>query len=218
MGRTVILGCSSLREYVESAQEKLGTSYQTVFLDRVYHRDPAEMREHVVEALAALDPEVDTVLVAMGFCGGSWDRVPVPCRLVIPRVDDCVSLLLQMTDEVKSDLKEPGHLYIREKDPSEVSFKRIFESLTRDIDEETRRRYHRDWQDLYEEIDIIDTGINGCREPEYLAKVKEDADWLDARTAYVPGGTHLLEKLISGKWDGQFLVVEAGGTVDNVLV
>lgn len=214
----MILGCSSLREYIDAAQEKLGTDYPVRILDRVYHRDPEEMREHVIEALEGLDGDTGTVLVAMGFCGGSWNRVKAPCRIVIPRIDDCVSLLLQSTDRPVSDLKEPGHLYVREKDPSELSFRRIFESMTRDIDEETKKRYHEDWKSYYHEIDIIDTGINGCRRPEYIAEVRSDADWLDAELGFVPGGTYLLEKLISGNWDDQFLVTEAGGTVENVLI
>lgn len=57
-----------------------------------------------------MDKDVDTILVAMGHCGGSWDGVKAPCRLVIPKIDECVSLLLQNTDEIKSDLKEPGHV------------------------------------------------------------------------------------------------------------
>jgi hypothetical protein len=36
--------------------------------------------------------------------------------------------------------------------------------------------------------------------------------------AYVPGGTHLLEKLIRGDWDEQFMIVEAGQIVENVLI
>ena len=31
------------------------------------------------------DPASLTVLVAMGFCGGTWDHVSFPCRVVIPQ-------------------------------------------------------------------------------------------------------------------------------------
>ena len=56
----------------------------------------------------------------MGFCGGSWDQVTAPCRIVIPRVDDCVSLLLQRGDGYVPNLKEMGHLYLYEKDVSDA--------------------------------------------------------------------------------------------------
>ena len=63
---------------------------------------------------------------------------------------------------------------------------------------------------LYSRIDIMDTGLNDCRRPDYRAVVQADADWLGASLGYVPGGTYLLEKLFSGRWDGQFLVLEKG--------
>lgn len=205
---TAIIACSSLKEYVEYAQKKVGTDHPVYYLDRKYHRDPNEMREHVIETIRSLPAGMNTVLVAMGFCGGSWDGVSAPCRIVLPRVDDCVSLLLQTGDEPKSNLKMPKHLYVRALDPGTESFKAIFDRLTADKDESTKRRYHEDWKRYYDYISIIDTGINGCRSEDYFNTVKKDADWLDAAAEYVPGGAHLIEKLLRGEWDGQFVVLE----------
>ena len=207
-GRTVIIACSSLTEYVEEAQHRCGTALPVIYMDRLYHRDPGEMRGHILAALAEKIPEgTDTVLVCMGFCGGSWEGVAAPVRMVLPRVDDCVSLLLQTGDTPVSDLKQPGHLYVRAKDPRTESFRRIFEHLTAAVDEETKARYHEDWKQLYSHIDILDTGINGSRRPGYAEAVQQDADWLNAQVEYVKGGTYLLEKLLRGDWDSQFLVL-----------
>ena len=88
-GKTIIVACASLREYVELAQRNVGTAYEVLYLDRKYHRDPNEMRGHVTELLQGIPKDTETVLVVMGFCGGSWEGVSAPCRLVLPRVDDC---------------------------------------------------------------------------------------------------------------------------------
>lgn len=212
---TVIIACSSLSEYIEYAQKKVGTDHPVYYLDRKYHRDPAEMRSKVIEMIGRLPEDTETVLVAMGFCGGSWDGVRAPFRMVLPRVDDCVSLLLQTGDLPISDLKLPKHLYVRALEPSTESFKRIFDSLTSDKDEETKRRYHEDWKRCYDCISIIDTGINDCRREDYFETVKMDADWLDAKTEYVSGGAHLIEKLLRGEWDEQFLVLEPNTAVSK---
>ena len=208
--KTIILACSSLTEYVEAAQEKLGIRMPVRYLNRIYHRDPAEMQEHIKEELERMPDGIDTVLVCMGFCGGSWDNVQSRYRLVIPRVDDCVSLLLQTKDEPVSNLKMPGHLYVRAKDPSTESFKGIFERLVKayNVDDETAEKRHKEWMGLYNTISVMDTGINQCRNAEYAAIVKKDADWLGANMEYVEAGIHLLEKLFSGRWDEQFLVLE----------
>lgn len=215
--KTVILACSSLAEYIEAAQKKTGTRMKVRYLDRIYHRNPAEMQEHIKEELENMPSGVDTVLVCMGFCGGSWDQVRSRYRLVLPRVDDCVSLLLQMGDKAVSNLKAPGHLYVRDKDPSRDSFKGIFEKMvkTYGVSEEKAAEYHKDWKNSYNTISIMDTGINDSRRPEYAAVVKKDAEWLDAEMEYVPGGIHLLEKLFTGVWDEQFLVLEPGCPVEK---
>ena len=90
----VILSCSTLTDYVQAAQETCHTDFPVVFLDRRYHVEPNRMRAHILEMLQNLPDEIDTVLVAMGFCGGSWQDVICAKRLVIPRVDDCVSLVV----------------------------------------------------------------------------------------------------------------------------
>ena len=216
---TVILACSSLTEYVEAAQERARTAFPVIYLNRLYHRDPREMQQHILQALEEKVPAgTKTVLVAMGFCGGSWEGVRASYRFVLPRIDDCVSLLLQTGDVPVSDLKEPGHLYVRAKDPSKESFKSIFERMTQGIDEETKARYHKDWQQLYSSIDIMDTGLNSCREPGYAETVQIDADWLDAAMTYVPAGTYLIEKLLRGEWDDQFLILEPGEPVEQAAM
>ena len=210
---TVILACTSLKDYVEEAQKRLGTNIKAIYNSRIYHRDPKEMREHIIEKLDKLPEGTDTVLVCMGYCGGSWEGVAKnSCRIVLPRIGDCVSLVMQLTDEPKSNLRTPGHFYVRDKNPSKESIKAIFDHMAddQDLDQETRDKYHKHWQDMYEEIDIIDTPINDARSQEYYDKVKADADWLDARVDYVMGGTYMIEKLIRGDWDDQFLVLEPG--------
>ena len=52
------------------------------------------MKEDILQTLSSLPSDVDTVLVAMGFCGGSWQDVSCSKTLVIPRVADCVALTL----------------------------------------------------------------------------------------------------------------------------
>ena len=52
------------------------------------------MKEDILQTLSSLPSDVDTVLVAMGFCGGSWQDVSCSKTLMIPRVSDCVALTL----------------------------------------------------------------------------------------------------------------------------
>lgn len=52
----------------------MGTDFPVIDLDRRLYMDPAKMRDRIVEVLENLPSDIITVLVSMGFCGGSWDR------------------------------------------------------------------------------------------------------------------------------------------------
>lgn len=130
MDQAVILACSSFRDYISSAQQKMGTHHPVVWLDEELHRDPKLMRQTVLNALDQLPETIETVLVSMGFCGGSWADIPARQRIVIPRADDCVSILLRTSERRGFNLKETGHLYVKGPDPKAASFKSIFQRMT----------------------------------------------------------------------------------------
>ena len=113
----------------------MGTSWPVVIVDRSNHVEPSQMKDVVRQAIEKLLEEQSagqkgqassgaeplTVLVAMGFCGGAWDHVSFPCRIVVPRVDDCISMLLATDDKAIPNRKEIGHLYLYENDPKDFS-------------------------------------------------------------------------------------------------
>ena len=210
-----ILSCTSLLEFVKAAQQSEGTDYPVFTVDRAMHVEPAKMRSAVINLIQTLPTEYDTVLVAMGFCGGVWHEASFERTLVIPRVDDCVSLLLQTSDEFHPNLKEDGHLYLYENDPKDFSALTLMHntnSFTQDLDLKNLSQdfLFEMWFHNYRHMDIIDTGLNDCYSEEYVAAAQEQADQIKAELDYVPGSIRLLKKLVSGQWDEQFIVAPPG--------
>ena len=230
----IILACSSLKEYVDAAQNKMNTSWPVILVDRALHVEPADMKAAIAEKIsqlfsgpdapdaseapdapASLDPADTTILVAMGFCGGTWDHVSFPCRVVVPRVDDCISLLLTTDDAYQPNRKELGHLYLYESDPKDFSALHLIrdggtaDPSYRGMSQADLFRY---WFTGYHAMDIIDTGLNPCYEVPYVEAAQKEADVINADLGYVQGSNLILEKLVSGRWDAQFLVLEPGRT------
>ena len=170
------------------------------------------------EQCAAVDPADLTVLVAMGFCGGSWDHVSFPCRVVIPRTDDCISILLATDDQYIPNRKELGHLYIYESDPKDFSALHLLrdggtaDETYRSMSSEDLFRY---WFGNYHAMDIIDTGLNPCYEVPYVEAAQKEADRINADLGYAQGSNRMMEKLVSGRWDDQFLVAEPGHVIKH---
>jgi len=211
---SVVLCCSALEPFVQAAQARCGTNFPVVTVDRIYHFEPSDMKNRLVRAVDALPAEVDTVLVAMGFCGGAWDHVTLSRRVVIPRTDDCVSLLLHTDDEYRPNRKEPWHLYIYERDPADFSALGLLRSgksaLEADFGSLDPDFVFHMMTDGYHNMDIIDTGLTDCYSEEYVEAAQREADLIGAALDYVPGSLRLLEKLLTGRWDAQFLVAEPG--------
>ncbi len=215
MNDRVILGCSSLELYIAAAQDAAGTDHPVVLMDRVYHSEPADMRAHLLAALDDL-PEGVTVLAAMGFCGGSWDGVITPRTLVLPHVDDCITLLMHTPARRGVDLKEPGHFYLVNDTQRELSPEIIYEDLREKYGPENGPYIFEDWFRNYTSVDVVDTGLNRCHDPEYVDMARRNAALIRARGQYVPGSNVLQEKLLRGEWDEDFRVYAPGEKIAAV--
>ena len=215
MNHTVILACSSFRDYIAAAQEKMHTDHPVIWLDEELHRDPKLMRQAITEALGHLPESVETVLVCMGFCGGSWRDVPVSRRVVIPRMDDCITMLLTTDDTPVPNRKVPGCMYLTDNRDEQMTIPGIRQSLIAQCGEKKGDRVFRLSFKHYTHIGIIDTGLYDSYGAEYLDLAKESADLINGSIIHVPGSNRVLEKLVSGVWDEQFLILEPGRTVSD---
>ena len=207
---TVILSCSSLLLHVEAAQTKMHTRFPVVTLDRRPHAEPKRMRSSILETLEALPPSCETVLAAMGYCGGSWNHIPLSRRVVIPKVDDCITLLLHTDDTPHGNLKEAGHMYFRDCDTGAYSIEGMKEEICRTYGMEFGTSIFGSWFQNYTNADIIDTGVYDCYSEEYVTEAQKNADLIRCSLGYVEGSNRILEKLVSGQWDAQFIVLESG--------
>ena len=52
-----------------------------------------------------------------------------------------------------------------------------------------------------------------CYDLDYVERAQADADRIHAELDFVPGSNILPEKLVSGRWDNQFLIVQPNMTI-----
>ena len=183
----VILACSSMARQAAVAQKKMGTNYPMRCVDRRYHAEPKEMRLQLIQALAEIAGEFDTVLVAMG--------------------------LLNTDGAPHENLKEPGHIYIRDTDTGRYSLEGLRGSVCERYGREQGLALFDKWFESYTHADIIDTGTYDSRAEDFLAQARRGAEITRCELRHVPGGNIVLEKLVSGRWDDLFVVAEAGETL-----
>ena len=207
MNSTCIVCCDSLESHLEAAQVTMGTKYPIYTLDRALHSQPKNMRQRLIDVLNSLPESITTVLIAMGYCGGSLDNICARQRLVIPNLDDCITMLLTKTDAQEGNLKQRGHMYFRDSECGGVNVQRMLDNLRQEYGMERGTGIFGMWFADYTHADIIDTGVFDCYEESYVESIQKQADLIRCELGYVEGSNRILEKLVSGQWDEQFLIV-----------
>lgn len=86
---------------------------QAVFMDYGLHRSPELMKETLQEALHRLTP-ARRVLLGYGLCGTGLDGIRAGAHtLIIPKVDDCIAILLGSRRAYRRQFDlEPGTYYL----------------------------------------------------------------------------------------------------------
>lgn len=205
---TVILACSALAYYVRAAQNKMKTNYPVIEVDRNYHDRPKLLRSLIEEALEKVPEDADTLLIAMGACGNCWEGLTWKGKIVIPRMDDCVTILLHKDNEWYPNLKKPGHFYQIDEDNDHFLLTTIYNKTVEKYGERRAKRICDMMFASYTNVDVVDAGIFDCHEEEYVAKMQKEADFIHVPLNFVEGSNRIMEKLVSGEWDKQFIILE----------
>ncbi len=130
----------------------------------------------------------------------------------MPKVDDCITLLMHTDNNWYPNLKRSGHMYLTDTVDSDLSIINIRNRLVERYGEKKGLMVFDIWFESYKSVDIIDTGVYDCYSGDYVTRAKANADLIQCPICYVEGSNLLLEKLVSGRWDHQFLIGEAGDT------
>jgi hypothetical protein len=165
-------------------------------------RGPADARRETV----TVEP-VDEVMLALGFCGSALQGLEAKhLRLVFPRVDDCVSLLLNRGCAREQIPRDPRHYYLtRGWFKHESTLKESFEAWEERYGAERAARLRKTMFAGYEQVSLIDTkaySVEDCLEESQAV-----ADDLELQHGIVQGSVQLLERMFKGERGGEIVVV-----------
>lgn len=163
-------------------------------------------------------PDGEVILLGYGLCSNGVIGLRSPDKwLVIPRVEDCISLLLGSRESYMEHFRnEPGTYYLTKGwiDHGNNPYQSYQENLEK-YDPETALWIAREMLKNYTRVALIDTGayeLNGCR-----SQAQEMADFFGLRLEEIPGTLQLLHDLVAGKWSRDILVVEPGKEVTEAM-
>lgn len=205
-----IIACETLYDELNLAMHATGCHYPVTWVESDYHLDPALLRTRLQEEINNLK-NINSILFAYGCCGNGLVGIKAStAKLVIPKKEDCVSVLLS----------QPGRKFER---PKQTYFltrgwiqgsKNLFSELEHALKRYGAARTKRLFKSMlkhYRYFMLVDTGAYNV--DEYSSKVQELADITGLEILVVKGDTWLLKKLLTGPYDDDFCIIPPGGTV-----
>jgi hypothetical protein len=206
-----IIACKTICEEVESLRGDIEVEYCDGFL----HDTPEKLRQTLNERIAAI-PGEGTILLAYGRCSnGTAGLSAGRHRLVLPAVDDCIALLLGSRRTYKREFAEhPGTYYYTRGWVEELEdpYREYVKMIPRMGERKARMVAHL-MLESYTRVAIIDTGTYDLSKCEsYVQTVSE---FYGLPVHRLPGSLRLLEKLLRGPHDGEFMVIEPGEVLEE---
>ncbi len=210
--QTVVLACATV---IEEMAPWMPSGMRQRVLDFGLHTNPAALKEALQEAIDEIGRTTGddpcTILLGYGLCSQAIIGLQAgPCRLVVPRVDDCISIFLGSRDAyLEQARREPGTYYLTKGwlevgDTPFGEYDRMLERFGREkADRMINLLLHN-----YTRLAFINTGLKGLA--AYRGQARRIAERFDLRYEEIEGSDSLVRKLLHGPWDGEFIIVAPG--------
>jgi uncharacterized protein DUF1638 len=208
-----LIACEVFKDEFEAVSPPdLGRTY----LPQGLHRTPGKMPAAIQETLDPLPADVQTVLLGYGLCSNGVVGVASrTAQLVLPRVHDCIALLLGSRERYEAEAAAcPGTYYIT---PGWALYGTTSLSCYKNeylpkYGEEDARYIAQELLKNYKRVALIDHGAGDMAAAR--AHAQEMAEVFGLTYAEVPGSLEYIRRLVSGPWDADdFVLVKPGDPI-----
>jgi hypothetical protein len=209
--RRLVIACATV---IEEMLPFLPVDVPSETLDFGLHLHPNDLKESLQEKINQASQHADVLLLGYGLCSMAVVGLcATTAHLVIPRVDDCIAIFLGSCKAYKEQTrKEPGTYYLTKGwiEVGDTPFQE-YQRLIEKYSEDKAKRMIRLMLKNYTRLGFINTGQYEIE--RYRDYAHKTAEQFDLRFEEIDGSPALVNKLVFGPWDEEFLVVEPGQTV-----
>ena len=206
--RTLVMACATV---IEEMLPLLPQGMQHQVLDFGLHINTEKLRRTLQEAIDAVSGQFDTIILGYGLCSQAIIGLKANgCRLVVPRVDDCIAIFLGSRSAYTAQFRtEPGTYYLTKGwiEVGDTPFS-DFERTVQRFGKERADYIYKILMGNYKRLALINTGQYGLE--KYREYTRRTADEFGLRYQEIQGSDLLVKKMLLGPWDDEFVVIEPG--------
>ena len=213
MNDKLIICFETMKTHVDAAQKTMGTDIPVTVLQEDFRADPKALASVAKDAVEHISKDIETILFATAWCGGVLEGITLPADCVFPDVQDTASMLM-ITDDARHWSKaEPYHMYFKDSDVKDRSVRAMLKDIQAQFGTEPGLAVFGMMVEDFVSCDIIETGAYDCYDLDFVADVEKSADLMRCPVNFIQGSNIIFEKLVSGRWDGQFVKKKKGEIV-----
>ena len=216
MKKSILIACETLKEEVEKLMESIDKKPDVVWMEGGLHISPENLRDHIQMEIEKHDGNYEEIILVYGFCGGGVEALETKTStLIIPRVEDCISILLGGDSERSkvNEIDKPFFLtkgWVRTINEMEgLNFK----SIKKKYGDELAKKLYKEICGSYCNIDIIDTGAYKIEEID--DELVEILDALQLPSKTIGCNLIMMEQLLNRKWNENFVIKRPGQKVER---
>ena len=209
--RRLVIACATV---IEEMLPFLPAEVSSETLDFGLHLRPSELKKSLQEKIDQASQHADVLLLGYGLCSMAVVGLcTTTAYLVVPRVDDCIAIFLGSCDAYKEQArKEPGTYYLTKGwiEVGDTPFQE-FHRLVGKYGEAKAKYMIQLLLKNYTRLGFINTGQYEI--DRYRDYARTTASQFNLRFEEIDGSPALVNKLVFGPWDEEFVVVEPGQTI-----
>lgn len=211
-----IIACATVAE--ELKHMGVPDTHMTV-LEFGLHENPLKLHVTLQQEIDKItQPGIKNIILGYGLCSNAVVGLSSKtCRLVVPKVDDCISIFLGSNEDRRKKLSEsPGTFYLTkgwieapEKNSELESMREVYaKRYGKEKAERMLEAYRLATLKSYANYTLINTG--NYKIDEFRSRAKEMAEKAGLQYRETKGSNRLLVKMIKGEWDSEFEIAEPG--------
>lgn len=234
--RFKVIACRSMYREISLLISQVESSCDVVFLPLGLHNNPENLRKALQEAIETTGPQrfayekglletgydYNAILLAYGLCSRGTEGITSPrYPIVIPRVHDCIALLLgshQRYAELVNEYRgiywySPGWIE-HSLEPGRERYTLVYETYREKYGEDNARylmQLEENWQKEYHYAFYISWGLPV--DVKYIAFTQECAEFLGWEWRVIEGDKKLLTDFLEGQWDTERFFILAPGEI-----
>lgn len=204
--KIAILACKTLKHEIEKACNDNNIDYPIYWVESGLHNYPEKLHKTVQEELDKLQ-DFDRVIMTFGLCGNALLGIKSNnLELIMPKVDDCISLMLGSVDERRKYGGKNG-MYFLTKGwiEGERNLWVEYQYTIEKYGEETGKEVFDMMLNHYKTLGIIDTKCYDLS--EIMPLCREISETLNLKLKILEYPIDYIEKLLTGPWDEKKFVV-----------